>query len=175
MFSICLFPTAGLRSRRKNDTASSPELFFHEHGSSTGAHGFHVCGSCSGAVAILELESVEATTGPRKCRGPNINVSPTWWLLVVMNINLMWLTLSNPTQACEYRQNRRQMVFNRGDLRLCRGVWHSKNWKKLHWFSILYFNLRGLGALFGWLNPRKLPPWRRDWISINIWPSVIVH
>jgi len=31
-----------------------------------------------------------------------------------MNINLMWLTLSNPTQACEYRQNRRQMVFNRG-------------------------------------------------------------
>jgi len=28
--------------------------FFHEHGSSSGAHGFHVCGSCSGAVAILE-------------------------------------------------------------------------------------------------------------------------
>jgi len=39
-----------------------------------------------------------------------------------MNINLMWLTLSNPTQACEYRQNRRQIVFNRGALRLSRGA-----------------------------------------------------
>jgi len=31
-----------------------------------------------------------------------------------MNINLMWFTLSNPTYACESRQNRRQIVFNRG-------------------------------------------------------------
>ena len=30
-----------------------------------------------------------------------------------MNINLMWFTLSNPTEACESRQNRRQIVFNR--------------------------------------------------------------
>jgi len=56
MFPICLLPTAGLRSRRKNDTASAPELFFHEHGSSSGAHDFHMCGSCSEAVAILELK-----------------------------------------------------------------------------------------------------------------------
>jgi len=44
-----LASTAGLRSRRKNDTASAPELFFHEHGSSSGAHGFLVCGSWSRA------------------------------------------------------------------------------------------------------------------------------
>jgi len=30
-------------------------------------------------------------------------------------------------------QNRRQKVFNRGALRLCRGAWHSKIWQKLHW------------------------------------------
>jgi len=56
MFAICLLPTAGLWNHRKNDTASAPQLFFREHGSSSGAHGFHVCGSCSGAVAILELK-----------------------------------------------------------------------------------------------------------------------
>jgi len=66
MFSICLLPTAGLPSRPKNDTASSPELFFHKHGSSSGDHGCHVCGSCFGEVAILEVKSGEATTGPRK-------------------------------------------------------------------------------------------------------------
>jgi len=55
MFPICLLPTAGLRSRRKHDTASASELFFHVHGSSSGAYRFHACGSCSGA-AILELE-----------------------------------------------------------------------------------------------------------------------
>jgi len=54
--SNLLASTAGLRSRAKYDTASAPELFFHEHGSSSGAHGFHVCGSCSGAVAILEFK-----------------------------------------------------------------------------------------------------------------------
>ena len=42
------------RSGGKNDAASVTELFFHEHGSSPGDNGFHMCGSCSGAVAILE-------------------------------------------------------------------------------------------------------------------------
>jgi len=56
MFPICLLPAAGLRNRRENDTASAPELFYHEHGSNSGTHGFHVCGSCSGAVAILQLK-----------------------------------------------------------------------------------------------------------------------
>jgi len=63
--SNLLASTAGLRSRRKNDTASGPKLFFHEHDSSSGAHGFHVCGFCPGAVTILEL-SVDITTGLRK-------------------------------------------------------------------------------------------------------------
>jgi len=54
--SYLLASTAGLRSRGQNDTASAPELFFHQHGSISGAHGFHVCDSCSGAVAILELK-----------------------------------------------------------------------------------------------------------------------
>ena len=48
---------SGLRSRRKNDTAPAPQLFFswtwlqlrsssfHEHGSRSGAFGFHECGS----------------------------------------------------------------------------------------------------------------------------------
>jgi len=67
-------------------------------------------------------------------------------------------------------KKRRQMVFKKGALRLCRGLWHSKNWQNPHWFSVLCFNLRGLGGLFGWLNPPKFPPWRRDWLSLNIWP-----
>jgi len=41
-----------------------------------------------------------------------------------------------------------------GVLRLWRSAWHSKNWQKLHWFSVLYFNRRE----FGWLKPPKLPP-----------------
>ena len=40
------------------NTASAPELFFHEHGSISGAHGFHICGYCSGALAILEFKKV---------------------------------------------------------------------------------------------------------------------
>jgi len=36
---------SGLLSRRKTDTAPAPELLFHEHGSSSGALGFHECGS----------------------------------------------------------------------------------------------------------------------------------
>ena len=68
------------------------------------------------------------TTNLRQHYG-HINVSPTWWLSVAVNINFMWLTLSNPTQACEYRQNRHQVLFNWWVLRWCRGAWHSKNWK----------------------------------------------
>ena len=82
-----LVSTAGLRSRGKNDTASAPELFFHEHGSSSGAHGFHMCGSCTGAVAILELKKWESHYGAKDKVG--VNVSPTLRLSIVMNINLM--------------------------------------------------------------------------------------
>jgi len=53
--------------------------FFHEHGSSSGAHGFHVCGSCSEAVAILELKKWGSHYGDKeKCMGANINASPQW-------------------------------------------------------------------------------------------------
>jgi len=66
MFSICLLPSAGLPSRRKNDTASSQELFFHKHGTSSGADGCHVCGSCFGEVAILEVKSGKPLRGQEK-------------------------------------------------------------------------------------------------------------
>ena len=48
-------------------------------------------------VAILEWKNCGGTAGPRKKVGASINVSPAWWLSVVMKIDLLWLTLSNPT------------------------------------------------------------------------------
>ena len=51
------FQPQGCGAVVKTDIASAPELFFfHEHVSSSRAHGFHVFGSCSGAVAIPELK-----------------------------------------------------------------------------------------------------------------------
>jgi len=38
-------------------------------------------------------------------------------------------------------QNRRQKVFNRGALRLCRAAWHSKIWQKLHWFKAFHISV----------------------------------
>jgi len=103
----------------------------------------------------------------KKSRGANINVSPAWWLSVVMKISLLWLTLSDPTYACEYRQNRRQWVFNRG-LYVCAGLLEilkiDKSSTDLQCFS---FQFRGLGALFGGLN-LPTPSWRRYWISLNM-------
>jgi len=40
-------------------------------------------------------------------------------------------------------QNRRQKVFNRGALRLCRGAWHSEIWQKLHWFEVFHISIWG--------------------------------
>ena len=58
-------------------------------------------------------------------------------------------------------QNRRQKVFNRGlcvsavgALGLCRGAWHSKTQLI---YSVLCFNLGGLGALFGGDKRPKAP------------------
>ena len=31
-------------------------------------------------------------------------------------------------------------------------------------YSVSYFNLGGIGTLFGGVKPTKAPPWRRDWI-----------
>jgi len=49
--------------------------------------------------------------GMEKSRGAILNVSPAWWFSIEMKINLLWLTLSNPTLVCEYHQNRHQKVF----------------------------------------------------------------
>jgi len=50
------------------------------------------------AVAILEWKKWGGHCGVNEnSRGGNINVSPAWWLSVVMKIALLWLTLSNPT------------------------------------------------------------------------------
>jgi len=47
MCSAAVWIISGLRRSRKNDTAPAPELFFHEHDSSSGTVGFHECGSGS--------------------------------------------------------------------------------------------------------------------------------
>jgi len=49
-------------------------------------------------------------------------------------------------------QNCRQKVFNRGALRLCGRVWHSKNWQKPYWFIVFHVQFEGLGVLFGGLS-----------------------
>jgi len=64
--SNLLASTAGLRSRRKNDTASAPELFFHEHGSSSGLMVFMCVAPAPEQWRFWNLKSVEATTGPRQ-------------------------------------------------------------------------------------------------------------
>jgi len=38
-------------------------------------------------------------------------------------------------------QNRWQKVFHRRALRLGRGAWHSKNWQKLHRFTVLHISI----------------------------------
>jgi len=52
---------SGPRSRRKNDTASAPQLFFPEHGSSSGDLGFHECGSGSGSLFSHSMAPVPAS------------------------------------------------------------------------------------------------------------------
>jgi len=47
-----------LRSRRKNVTASAPQLLFHEHGSNSGAVAFYECGSGSGTLFFHASASV---------------------------------------------------------------------------------------------------------------------
>jgi len=47
--------------------------------------------------------------------------------------------------------------FQQGTLRLCRWALHSENDKTLLIYSVSYFNLGGLGALFGEAKPTKDP------------------
>jgi len=66
-------------------------------------------------------------------------------------------------------QNRRQIVFNRG---VCAGGLTYNLTKIPLSYSVSYFTLEGLGALFGGAKPTKAPPWRRDWVR---GPSVGNH
>jgi len=74
-------------------------------------------------------------------------------------------------------QNRRQKVFNRGALRFFRGAYTfvqgGLNAKTLFIYSIAYFNLGGLGALFGAAKPTKAPPWRRDCLQQSFFSLLI--
>jgi len=63
------------------------------------------------------------------------------------------IRVSNPTQACEYLQSRRQKSPIGGALRLCRRPLHSKNCKKnCTDLQCFIFQFRGLEALFGGIN-----------------------
>jgi len=64
-----------------------------------------------GSVALLEWKTGGGCGAKEKSRGANINVSLAWWFSVTLKIDLLWWNVSNPTQACEYRQNRRQKVI----------------------------------------------------------------
>jgi len=48
-----LWIISGPWSRRTNVTAPTAELFFHEHGSSSGALGFHECDWGSGTLLLM--------------------------------------------------------------------------------------------------------------------------
>ena len=69
-----------------------------------------------------------------------------------------------PQLCLTHRQNRRQEVVNRGAFRLCGGALrscredcHSNLTKIPLTDSVSYFNLGGLGALFGGLTPPRPP------------------
>jgi len=53
MCSATVWIISGPRSRGKNVTALAAELFYHEHGSSSRALGFHECDSGSGALFLM--------------------------------------------------------------------------------------------------------------------------
>jgi len=46
------------------------------------------------------------------------------------------------------------------------GAWHSKIWQTQPIYSVSYFNLGRIRALFWGLSPTK-PPWRRDWCYLS--------
>jgi len=55
-----------------------------------------------------------------------------------------------------------------GALRLCRVAWHSKNWQKLHWLTVFHISIQGSWSFVLGAKPTKAPPWRQDWISLNM-------
>ena len=57
---------------------------------------------------------------------------------------------SQKLTVCLLYQNRRQTVYNRG-------AWGPKNWQNSAIYSVSFFYLRGLGALFVGAKPTKAP------------------
>ena len=90
-------------------------------------------------------------------------------------------TCSSTEMRKGYMQNRRQKVVNRwalhlcrGALRSCRGAWHSNLTKIPLMYSVSYFNLWGLGAVFWGLNPPK--PLRGNgtgYMAIKVWEPLV--
>jgi len=78
--------------------------------------------------------------------------------------------------ASSWIRNRCQTVVNRvalrlcgGTLRSCRGARHSNLTKVPLIYSVSYFNLGGIGAVFGGAKPTKAPRGDRTvWIAFNI-------
>ena len=67
-------------------------------------------------------------------------------------------------ENAQHHQNRRQKVFNRSALRLCREAWHLQ-FNKVNWFVV--FNASSWQAwrfVWGGSSPPKPPPWRWDWV-----------
>ena len=48
-------------------------------------------------------KKVGGQCGAKEKVGGNVNVYLSRWFFIVLKIKLLWLTLSNPTLACEYR------------------------------------------------------------------------
>jgi len=53
-------------------------------------------------------------------------------------------------------ENRRQKVFNKGALRLCRRGLTFQNLPRLHDWDCFIFRFGGLGVLFGGLSPQTV-------------------
>jgi len=71
-------------------------------------------------------------------------------------------------------QNRHQKVFSRGALHLCRGLGIVKIGKIPLIYSVSYFNLGLLGALFGGLVAHQSPPVATGLAVCETWKSVVV-
>jgi len=75
--------------------------------------------------------------------------------------------LENKLIKTIWSQNRRQKFFNKGALRLCRGVAILKFDKNSSDLQYFIFHLMGLRDLLGGeLSPPK-PPWRRDCLKFH--------
>jgi len=68
-------------------------------------------------------------------------------------------------------QNCHEKVFNR-ELYICAGGLDILKMIIPLIYSVSYFNLGGLGALFAGTRPIKALPWRQDWLQPRSWHCV---